>query len=180
MSPDAEQPLPRDAREGQLLDVALDPREKDAQLPDDEPPADEAVAGHRLRRRVEDRWRWRARVRANPIHLRIYRLLVGVVGLFFVVLGFLSGPIPGPGGIPLVLLGLAIWSSEFIWAQRLMVWFKAQLRRFRSWSRPQQTLAWVAFFACCGAFGYTYLLLLGAPAWMPAQAEAVLVRLPGV
>ena len=46
-------------------------------------------------------------------------------------LGFVTGPLPGPGGIPLVLLGLAIWSSEFEWAHKLMQWFKAQLHRFR-------------------------------------------------
>jgi hypothetical protein len=106
--------------------------------------------------------------------------VVAFVGLFFVALGFVSGPLPGPGGIPLVLLGLAIWSSEFIWAQHVMAWFKLQLHQFRSWSRPKQTLAWVVFFACCGAFGYGYLLLLGAPAWMPSHAEDLLAKLPGV
>lgn len=187
MSPDVEQPLPRDMPEGQLLDVPREPH----RAGDDEVDAAGGSATsrsggahvehhHLLREPAEDRWRWRARIRRSRLQLRIYRSLVGVVGLFFVVLGFVSGPLPGPGGIPLVLLGLAIWSSEFVWARRLMVWFKRQLRRFRSWSRPQQTLAWVAFFACCGAFGYSYLLILGAPAWVPAQAEAVLVRLPGV
>jgi uncharacterized protein (TIGR02611 family) len=133
-----------------------------------------------LRESVEDRWRWRAKIRRNPYQLRLYRGLVGIVGTFFIALGFVSGPLPGPGGIPLVLLGLAIWASEFEWAQRLMTWFKVQLHRFRSWSRPQQAAAWVAFFACCGAFGYCYLLLLGAPTWMPAQAEDLLAKLPGV
>jgi hypothetical protein len=44
-----------------------------------------------------------------------------------ICLGFISGPIPGPGGIPLVLLGLAVMASEFVWAERLMVVFKTQL-----------------------------------------------------
>src|SRR3712207_5343255 len=175
MSPDAEQSRSRDAAEGQLLDVppvtetapALGPRGALSQH-------------HLLRASVEDRWRWRAKIRQNRLQLRVNRVLVGVVGLILVALGFVSGPLPGPGGIPLVLLGLAVWSSEFVWAQHVMAWFKRQLRRFRSWSRPQQTLAWVLFFACCGAFGYSYLLVLGAPGWMPAQAQAVLGRLPGV
>ena len=135
---------------------------------------------HLLREARPDRWKWRATIRRSPTKLRIYRGVVAVVGLFFIALGFVSGPIPGPGGIPLVLLGLAIWSSEFVWAQRLMQWFKAQLHRFQSWSRPQQALAWVAFFAVCGLFGYCYLLVLGAPGWVPTRVDSLLARLPGV
>ena len=133
-----------------------------------------------LRKAGTDRWKWRAKIRQSPTQLRIYRAVVGVVGFFFICLGFVSGPIPGPGGIPLVLLGLAIWSSEFVWAQRLMAWFKRQLRRFQSWTRPQQALAWIAFFACCGMFGYAYLLVLGPPGWLPLPAESMLAKLPGV
>lgn len=167
MSPDAEQPRLRDAVQSQLLDA---------------PPIPPAHhhEHHLLRESTEDRWRWRAKIRRNPLQLRLYRIVVAFLGLFCVTLGFVSGPLPGPGGIPLVLLGLAIWSSEFIWAQHVMAWFKLQLHRFRSWTRLQQTLGWVVFFACCGLVGYCYLLLLGAPGWMPSQAQAVLGRLPGV
>jgi len=135
---------------------------------------------HLLREAGHDRWKWRAKIRRSPHQLRVYRVVVAIVGLFFCALGFVSGPLPGPGGIPLVLLGLAVWSSEFIWAQRLMAWFKRQLHRFQSWTRPQQALAWVAFFAVCGLCGYSYLLVLGPPAWLPAGADGLLARLPGV
>ena len=101
-------------------------------------------------------------------------------GLLLVALGFVTGPIPGPGGIPLVLLGLAIWSSEFEWAHRLMQWFKAQLHRFRSWTRWQQAAFWVTFFACCGLGGYTLMLVAGIPGWLPGSADALLQRLPGL
>jgi uncharacterized protein (TIGR02611 family) len=167
MSPDAEQPRSREAGEAQVMDPPPTHRRAHPEH-------------HLLRESVEDRWRWRAKIRRNPFQLRAYRIVVGLAGLFFVALGCVSGPLPGPGGIPLVLLGLAIWSSEFIWAQRLMAWFKVQLHRFRSWSRPRQAVALVVFFACCGLVGYGYLLLLGAPAWIPAGAEDVLARLPGV
>ena len=36
----------------------------------------------------------------EPAQLAVYRLLVGIGGLLLVCLGFVSGPIPGPGGIP--------------------------------------------------------------------------------
>lgn len=135
---------------------------------------------HVLRETRPDRWQWRAKIRRSPTKLRLYRVVVAVVGLFFIALGVVSGPIPGPGGIPLVLLGLAVWSSEFVWARRLLRWFKAQLHRFQSWSRPRQALAWVAFFAVCGLLGYSYLLVLGAPGWLPAPVDSLLARLPGV
>jgi uncharacterized protein (TIGR02611 family) len=128
----------------------------------------------------EDRWRWRRKIRSNPHQLRFYRVVVAIAGLFFIALGGITGPLPGPGGIPLVLLGLAIWASEFEWAHKLMLWFKAQLQRFRGWSRPRQALAWVVFFACCGLFGYSYLLLIGLPTWAPLWLDRLLERLPGV
>ncbi len=135
---------------------------------------------HVLIETQEDRWRWRRKIRQNPHQLRVYRVAVAIAGLFFIALGFVSGPLPGPGGIPLVLLGLAIWASEFEWAHQLMLVFKAQLVRFRSWSRPRQALFWLAFFACCGLLGYTYVLVLGVPGWMPDPVHRLLDHLPGV
>ena len=128
----------------------------------------------------EDRWRWRRRIRQNPRQLAVYRVGVALAGLFFVCLGFVSGPIPGPGGIPLVLLGLAIWSSEFEWANRLMGWFKVQLKRYQAWSLRRRVLFWVAFFAVCGSIGYSYMFILGVPGWLPGFVETTLLRLPGL
>ena len=79
-----------------------------------------------------------------------------------------------------MLLGLAIWSSEFEWAHRLMHWFKLQLHRFRAWPRRAQVMFWVAFVATCGTLGYTYMLLTGVPGWLPGPVEMVLLRLPGL
>jgi uncharacterized protein (TIGR02611 family) len=128
----------------------------------------------------EDRWRWRRRIRQNPRKLAFYRFGVAVAGLLLVCLGFVSGPIPGPGGIPLILLGLAIWSSEFEWAHRLMQWFKLVLHRFRVWPRRAQVMFWMAFVLTCGTLGYSYLLLTGVPTWLPGPVEVVLLRLPGL
>ena len=69
----------------------------------------------------EDRWRWRRKIRQNKRQLAVYRVAVGVLGLLLIAVGLVSGPLPGPGGIPLVLLGLAVWSSEFEWAHQLML-----------------------------------------------------------
>jgi uncharacterized protein (TIGR02611 family) len=110
----------------------------------------------------------------------VYRVVVAIAGLLLICLGFVSGPIPGPGGIPLVLLGLAIWSSEFEWAYRLMQRFKRQLHRYGAWSRRKQVLFWVVFVVVCGTLGYSYMLLTGVPDWLPGPIETVLLRLPGL
>jgi uncharacterized protein (TIGR02611 family) len=128
----------------------------------------------------EDRWAWRRKIRQNKRQLAVYRVAVAVLGLLLIAVGLVSGPLPGPGGIPLVLLGLAVWSSEFEWAHQLMQWFKKQLHRYGTWSTPKKVLFWVVFFACCGLLGYCYLLTLGIPGWLPGSVDVVLQRLPGL
>jgi len=128
----------------------------------------------------EDRWRWRRKIREDNRKLAVYRAAVGVLGLILVALGFVSGPIPGPGGIPLILLGLAVWSSEFEWAHQLMQWFKAQLHRYRTWSTGRKILFWVVFICCCWLLGYLYMMVLGIPGWLPGSVNLLLQRLPGL
>lgn len=135
---------------------------------------------HVLIEPTEDRWAWRRRIRQNPHQLRIYRVGVAVAGLLLICLGLITGPLPGPGGIPLVLLGLAIWSSEFEWAYRLRQRFKAEIKRFRAWPTSRKVAFWLVFFVVCAGFGYTYLVVLGPPFWMPAVGANLLEHLPGV
>src|SRR5690349_17606038 len=52
-----------------------------------------------------------------PRHVR--RPIVLTFGMFFVLLAGAIGWLPGPGGIPIFLLGIAILSTEFQWADRL-------------------------------------------------------------
>jgi len=128
----------------------------------------------------EDRWAWRRRIRQNPHQLRIYRVAVGFAGLLLICLGLVTGPLPGPGGIPLVLLGLAIWSSEFEWAYRLRQRFKAEIKKFRGWPTGRKVAFWLIFFAVCASFGYAYLVILGPPFWVPDVGANLLEHLPGV
>ena len=128
----------------------------------------------------EDRWLWRRKIRQNPRQLAVYRSLVAILGLLLICLGFVSGPLPGPGGIPLILAGLAIWSSEFEWAHQLMHWFKAQLHRYRTWSPHWKIAFWAIFFGCCLLVGYGYLLVLGAPTWLPDSIAGAVEWLPWI
>lgn len=127
-----------------------------------------------------DRWEWRRKIRQNPRQLAVYRFAVGVAGLFLILAGLATGWLPGPGGIPLILLGLAVWSSEFQWAHRLMLRFKALLKRYLAWPRSRQVLFWVVFFLVCALAGYSYMLVLGVPGWLPNFVEVPLQRVPGL
>lgn len=162
---------------------AVDPPHVDPQpgTPPADPLSETEPHDHRLLIDAhEDRWRWRRRIRENPRKLFFYRICVALLGVLLVMLGALTGPLPGPGGIPLVLLGIAVWSSEFEWAQRLMYWFKAQLKRYKSWPRRRQVLFWAIFTLACGTLLYTFLVVVGVPFWVPDFARDLLERLPGV
>lgn len=128
----------------------------------------------------EDRWKWRATIRRDPRKLFFYRIGVGIAGLLTMIAAVLLGPLPGPGGIPLFLLGLAIWSSEFAWANRLMGWFKRQFRRYQGWSRGRRVLFWVILALCAWAFGYLGLVLHGIPPWLPDVVQEYLSKVPGM
>lgn len=145
---------------------------------------DAGASGHEHRRHLvdpqEDRWKWRARIRRNPHQLFLYRIGVVLAGLALMVAAIVTGPVPGPGGIPLFLLGLAVWASEFEWAHRVMLWFKKQLHRYLGWSRGRKVLFWATFLTICGVAWYSSMLVAGIPGWMPAPAENYLTLLPGV
>ena len=128
----------------------------------------------------EDRWAWRRRIRSNPHQLRVYRGVVAAVGLLLVLLSLATGWLPGPGGIPLLLLGLAVWASEFHWAHRLMLRLTHALHVFRGWTRGRKIAFWVAFVTACALVGWAYLALVGQPAWLPLEVDRVLAHLPGV
>lgn len=127
-----------------------------------------------------DRWEWRRRIRADPRRYFFYRIGVGVAGFLCIAAGAATGWLPGPGGIPLVLLGLAIWSSEFGWARRLMQWFKAQLHVLAQWSPWRKAVAIIAVVVVLLLLAYAYLLVLGVPGWFPDVAKRWLAVLPGV
>lgn len=128
----------------------------------------------------EDRWAWRARIRRDPRRLFFYRIGVALAGLLLMIAAIITGPLPGPGGIPLFLLGLAVWSSEFEWAQNVMLWFKRQFDRYRGWSRGRRFLFWVVVIAFFWTMGYLTMLVYGIPPWTPQPIRGWLSHLPGL
>ena len=67
---------------------------------------------HRLRRFFQ-------RIGWYQLHPLIRRTLITVVGTTIVLIGLLLIFLPGPGAL-VILVGLAVLGSEFVWARRLM------------------------------------------------------------
>jgi uncharacterized membrane protein YbaN (DUF454 family) len=63
--------------------------------------------------------RWRSQVRRTRAGRLAFKVAAALLGGFFVVLGLVAIVLPGPLTIPPVLLGVWIWSTEFVWAERL-------------------------------------------------------------
>ena len=132
----------------------------------------------------EDRWEWRRRIRSDPRKHRIYRGVVAVVGTLLILLGAATGWLPGPGGIPLTLLGLAVLASEFEWAQRLLGWARQHLRSGREWLAGKP--AWVSWLGGAATLvgiavaAWLSLAVFGVPRWAPDAAASWLDVLPGV
>lgn len=91
---------------------------------------------------------------------KIRRPIVLTVGMFFVVLSGALGWLPGPGGIPLFLLGIAILSSEYHWAARLKHSILRYVHAAGAWLRSHHTSAIIAFslLGLC-AIAIVYMLL---------------------
>jgi uncharacterized protein (TIGR02611 family) len=127
-----------------------------------------------------DRWSWRRRIRRNPVALFWYRIGVGILGLLVMVAAAVTGPLPGPGGIPLFLLGLAIWATEFAWAHQLLQWFTQWFRKVGRLSRRSKVLLTIAIIAVALASAYGSLAFFGPPSWLPGFLQRWLRLVPGI
>ena len=58
------------------------------------------------------------------------------VGLVLVLGGLVLVPLPGPGWL-IVILGIAVWASEFEPAARLLDFVKDKVRAWEQWVRRQ-------------------------------------------
>jgi uncharacterized protein (TIGR02611 family) len=131
----------------------------------------------------QDDWEWRRRIRANPHSHRIYKWVVGIVGIIVTVGGLALVPAPGPGWV-IVFVGIAILASEFERAQRLLTWGKARLKDWNDWLAPKplwfKALVGLVTLALVLAIFYGLFLLSGVPGLIPDFAEDRIKDLPGL
>ena len=99
-----------------------------------------------------------------------YRVVIGLVGAAVVVLGFVLIPLPGPGWL-IVFAGLAVLSTEFAWAGRLLDFARDKVRGWTHWVGRQSWLVRGAIglggLALVAAAGWAYVATQGVPDWLP-------------
>ncbi|WTJ95221.1 TIGR02611 family protein [Streptomyces sp. NBC_01537] len=63
--------------------------------------------------------------RSRALHLS-WQVVVFLVGLAVVALGVVLLPLPGPGWV-VIFAGMAIWATEFVWAQLVLRWTRRKV-----------------------------------------------------
>lgn len=147
---------------------------------------DEEVVGEvdgEVDEEVDNDWEWRRRIRANPHTHRVYKWVVGIVGVAITIGGLILVPAPGPGWV-IVFVGIAILASEFERAQRLLTWGKARLTDWNEWLAPKplwfKGLVGLVTLVLVLAIFYGLFLLSGVPGFFPDVAEEWIKELPGL
>jgi uncharacterized protein (TIGR02611 family) len=103
----------------------------------------------------------RARFHATPAGRMLFRALVALLGLVFVVVGLVLVPLPGPGWL-IVLAGLAVWAVEFAWAGHLLTFAHRRLALWNAWIRHQHWLVRVPLLV-------VLLALVAVTLWLSAK-----------
>lgn len=85
--------------------------------------------------------------------------IVLVIGLLIVIASPFTGVLPGPGGIPVFLIGVAILATEFEWARRIrdpiLRWVQLAAHVWRRHTIIGTLI--IILLACCFA-GLSFLL----------------------
>ncbi|UQU66781.1 TIGR02611 family protein [Couchioplanes caeruleus] len=123
-----------------------------------DPVTDSPAAGHAPRGVLD-------RIRANPTGRLALRIGVGFLGTIVVAIGIVLIPFPGPGWA-IVILGLAIWAVEFVWARHLLQFTKRHVQAWTRWVLRQSlpvraVIGLVGFVFICGVVWLSVKLTMG-------------------
>ena len=101
------------------------------------------------------------RIRAKPTGRLSLKIGIGVLGGLVVAVGIVLIPFPGPGWA-IVILGLAIWAIEFVWARHLLEFTKRHVLSWTHWvgrqSMPNRAL-----------LGLVCMIFVGAIVWISVR-----------
>lgn len=92
-----------------------------------------------------------------PSHIR--KPVVLVVGVLFVVSSILTGWLPGPGGIPLFIIGVTILATEYEWATRFRNFTLNKIKQLGFWYKNNKflgTLAGAATLLAAATLSYLF------------------------
>lgn len=59
----------------------------------------------------------------------MWRIGIFLIGLAVIAGGVVLLPLPGPGWL-IIFGGMAIWGTEFVWAQKVLLWTRAKVTEF--------------------------------------------------
>jgi len=122
----------------------------------------------------------RERIRSRRTGRAVYRIVVALLGVVITLGGLVLVPLPGPGWL-IVLAGLAVLSTEFDPARRLLDFARDRLRAWTAWLGRQGLAAragvGLGTALCVGAGLWLAAAVAGVPAWVP---DAVVPPLPGL
>jgi uncharacterized protein (TIGR02611 family) len=102
-------------------------------------------------------------IRANPTGRVALKVTVGILGAIVVAVGIALIPLPGPGWA-IVILGLAIWAIEFVWARHLLHFTRNQVSSWTHWVGRQP----LAVRFVIGAVG---LVFISAVLWTSVKVS---------
>lgn len=68
-------------------------------------------------------------VQRNSVLHSVWRVGIFVVGLAVVAGGVVLLPLPGPGWV-VIFGGMAVWGTEFVWAQKVLRWTRRKVTDF--------------------------------------------------
>lgn len=102
----------------------------------------------------------RARVRAVPGGVLIWRIGVTAVGVLVIAIGVLLLPLPGPGWL-VIFAGLGLLATEYAWAARLLGWLRGHVLRSTRWATRQA----VAVRVVLGVGALVFLLAVVLGTW---------------
>lgn len=77
---------------------------------------------------------------ARRRHALHKRLAIDVIGFGMIGTGIILSPVPGPGGIPLIIAGLAVLAQNYDWAHKLMQRIKDYLAEAAEKSFPKDPI----------------------------------------
>jgi hypothetical protein len=84
----------------------------------------------------------------KQVPANIRKPIVLFVGGSLIVTAGLFGWLPGPGGIPLFLVGVAILATEFVWAEKFKHYMLDLLKRTGQWLKARPLIMWLIIVTC--------------------------------
>lgn len=88
----------------------------------------------------------------NRVPVAVRRPIVLIIGSLLIIASALTGWLPGPGGIPLFLIGIAVLATEFERAKQFRDWILGYIEQFGVWFKKHKIIGTIMLISgvCIG------------------------------